>query len=251
MSQNVVFSLANFQPGYCWQGPQQYGTDLISLLTGTVNSTGKLIVGPNAPGPADQDAVWYRTVGGYLEGVYLFLGSWCRPHPVQASTGIRIIYDGAESELWSLDGGDGTNPLVSVPTATTGSFWQRDLNYGSDDGTSIFKFPVGVGVNPTAYDGAAATIIAQGASGGVEKVAIASKEMPNHTHTVPLYQGDSVNHADRINTCDENIFQNANYQSGDTGGDSGDKHTWSHQNMPPWRGVFFAKRTARTMITAS
>lgn len=243
MSANVTFSLAQFQAGYCWQGVQQYANDLVSLLTGTVPSVGKVLVSSNAPAPADRDGIWVRAVGGYLEGIYLYSGGWFRPNPIAPSSSERRLWEGTEADVWAYDGGDGTNPSVTPPTITTGAMWQVDHNYD-------FKFPIGPGTNGTTYDGQPATIIGQGSTGGAEKVALALKEIPSHTHTVPLYQGDSVNHADRINTCDEVTPQNLSYQSGATGGDTGDLHTWSHPNMVPYRGVFFIQRTIRQMIQA-
>jgi len=244
MSATVQFTLAPFQQGYCFTDPQSYANDLVALLSGVVNAAGKVIISDNAPGPSDQDAVWVRTVGGYLEGIYLFLGQWVRPHPIPPSSDERKIWTGSEADVWSYDGGDGTDPGSIAPTSTTGAMWQVDH-------TMDFKFPLGAGTNGTTYDGQPATVVAQGATGGAEKVAIVSKEMPNHTHTVPLYQGDDVNHADRILTTDETTPQNLNYQSGATGGDSGDQHTWSHQNMPPFVAVFFIQRTVRQYYTAS
>ncbi|MBU6231537.1 hypothetical protein KGP36_02615 [Patescibacteria group bacterium] len=251
MSATVQFTLAPFQIGYCFTSPQQYANDIISLLTGTVNTTGKVIVSPNAPGPADQDAVWVRTVGGYLEGIYIYLGGWFRPHPIPASSNVRQIYTGTEASVWAFDGGDGTDPSVTPPTSTTGAMWQVDHNFD-------FKMPIGAGTNSVAYDGNPANSITQGGSttsggqSGEERHILTVPEIPPHTHLV--HQG-LVQHG----TADHGVFQNttsdgqADVVTGYGGGPSPGTNTinTSHQNLPPFLGVFFIKRTLRGFYQAS
>jgi len=243
MSVTVYLNPPGLLPsGYCWSGPQQYLNDIAQLLSVTFSGL-DIIISDSAPAAEDQDKLWARLVGGYLEGIYAYSGGWYRANQTPPTSGERRLWMGTEASVWSYDGGDGTDPGISSPTLTTGAMWEVDHTFD-------FKIPIGPGTNATTYDGQAATVIAQGDTGGAERVAILNKEMPNHTHTVPLYQGDATNHANRINTTDELVAQDLNYQSGATGGDSGDQHTWHHQNLPPYVGCFFIKRTSRQFIQA-
>lgn len=253
MSIPVTFNVGTLPVGFCWTGPQAYAASLFGpggIITGSIPGAGTpVIVSASAPGPSDQDKLWAKLVGGYLEGIYQFNGFWLRPHPLQPTTSFRTIYMGSEAALWLEDGGDGTNPLVSAPTPTTGSFWQRDLTFGADDGSSIFKMPIGVGVNPTAYDGNPATSIGIGATGGEERHLISVSETPPHTHLV--HQGQ-VEHG----ATDHAVFQNTTSDgqldafTGYGGGPTPGTNTVnvSHQNLPPFVGVFFVKRTGRVYI---
>jgi hypothetical protein len=248
---NVTFTLGNFPANFCWVGPQDFANNLIAILTGTVATAGKIIIGPSAPSPTDQDGVWYRTSGGYLEGQYLYLGGWFRPHPVPPSSQSRIIWTDTEAALWSYDGGDGTNPVTTPPTATTGAMWQRDLNFGADDGSQVFRVPVGIGTNPTAYDGNAARVIGVGATGGEERHIQIGTEVGPHTHNT--HRG-LVEHG----AADTAVFQNTTSDGQSdvptiSGGGNPASGTppvtaLSHENMMPWRGVIFAKRTVRAYI---
>lgn len=250
MSLPVSFSLGNFPEGFCWQNPQQYAAALIAILTGTVNASGKVIVSASAPGPSDRDAVWFRTVGGYLEGIYTFLGVWARPHPVPASSASRIIWTDTEANAWAYDSGDGTDPGSIAPTATTGAMWQVD--HGMD-----FTIPMGAGTNSTTYDSQPATSLAQGSTAGAEKVALADKETPYHDHNLvaspPAATGYIIMTSNAggdwgyTGAAHTDIYKTFS----SFGGDPVDFHTWAHSNLPPVKGVFFLKRTSRLYITAS
>ncbi len=266
MSANVVFTLGQFPTGYCWPGPSQYAIDLVNLLTGTVATAGKIIIGPNAPAPSDRDGAWYRLVGGYLEGIYLYNGGWFRPHPIAPASAFRQIWRDTEANLWAADGGDGTNPLVSAPTAVSGSFWQRDLDFGADPGSPggsvVPSIPVGVGTNPTTYDGNPSSVVALnarttsgGASGEERHTQVINELVPHQTYAHVL----RVQHG----SVDTNVFTpltGDSSQQADSltqyGGGPNPANTplptpnVSTNNMPPFLGVFFIKRTIRTYIQA-
>lgn len=226
----------------------------MALLQGSINTAGKVIISGNAPSPADQDGIWVRTVGGYLEGFYTYIGGWFRPHPIPASSQVRTMFAGAESAVWSFDGGDGTNPTVTPPTSTTGAMWQVDHTFD-------FKFPVGPGLNAVAYDGNAASTIVQGGvvtsagNAGEERHVEVAAEVGPHVHN--QFQG-RFQHG----TADTNAFQAgansdgqvaANTVSGGGNPASGTPPVTalSANNMPPFVGIFFCMRTVRQFITAT
>lgn len=250
MSVPVQFTVGNFQTGYCWPGPQQFALDLLGpsgIVTATIPGSGvPVIVQAGAPAPQYQGvALWAKLVSGFLEGTYWYNGGWFRPHPVPPNSQSRLIWMGTEAALWAYDGGDGTNPSVTAPTQTTGAMWQRDTAFGADDGSSIFKVPIGIGVNPTAYNGNPATTLAVGATGGAEKIQLAVSELPSHTHG---------NHAKLVQhgTADTRVYSDATEDAQPdqvtldiTGVTNPNNY---HQNMPPYIGVIFARRTARQFI---
>lgn len=230
----ATVQLANFPANYCWQGPQTYAEDLVQRLLVTVPGSAGIFVGPNAP--VDTTQLWARTVGGYLEGIYLFLGGWYRAHPIPPSSSFRTIYVGTNDAagLWSEDGGDGTNPAGA--TATTGSFWAVDTNFN-------FKIPMGVGTG-ISYDGGAPRNLTLGATLGEERHTLLDTELPPHRH--PLLGGTigaaggaaQFQFAGGSTTLD----YNTDYTSG---------NGLSHENLPPVRGVYIIKRTVRQYYVAT
>lgn len=250
MSVPVQFVVGNFPNSYCWPGPQQFAIDLLGpsgIVTATIPGNGvPLIVQAGAPAPSYQGvAVWGKLVSGYLEGFYWYNGGWLRPHPVPASSQSRIIWMGSEANLWAYDGGDGNNPSVTPPTATTGAMWQRDTVFGADDGSSIFKVPVGIGLNPTAYDGNPALQINQGDTGGEQKHRLTIDKIPSHTHGA---HAKLVQHG----TADTRAYADATEDGQpdqvtlDITGVTNPNN--AHNTMPPYIGCIFAKRTNRQFI---
>lgn len=272
---NVTFDWANLPLGYCWTGPQQYMDDIFALLLGTMPGGGSIIIGDDLPGPDQQtDTAWFRTQSGRLEGIYLFQGVWHRPHPIEPSSDEVIIWKGTEADLWLKDGGDGTDPVSNPPTDFTGAMWQVDTDFE-------FRFPLGIGkgnigTNPVAYSPDAATVVAQGETGGAEKVLLDSTNtgLDTHSHLLGKMRSDSSAQAD-----------NAAFLTGTSAGNSGPARVVrgvgsgiintdlvdetgeklvtadgeravdadplvAHENLPPFRCVVFARRTARKYITA-
>jgi hypothetical protein len=50
--------------------------------------------------------------------------AWLWPHDIPTGSGIRQMWTGTELDLWSYDGGDGTDPAGA--TSTTGAMWAVD-----------------------------------------------------------------------------------------------------------------------------
>jgi hypothetical protein len=237
MSTPVQFTLGNFPVGYCWPGAQQYGADLLALLTGEIaSSTAVWNIGDTTPAPEDQDKPWLRTdANGYVDGVYTYAGGvWCRPHQLPPGSLETRIWRGTLEALRSHDGGDGTE---GDPTETTGAMWVEDTDFA-------FRVPVGVGTNGTAYDGGSANSIALGAAGGEERVVLTVDTMPAHAHskTTTYYNDAGANNPWGSGTSAEPQGTTTWNTDPNGGGDS-------HNNMPPYRGVYFIKRSARKYYT--
>jgi hypothetical protein len=182
-----------------------------------------------------------------------------------------MIWKGTEAALWAYQGGDGTDPASVAPTDFTGAMWQVDTDFE-------FRFPLGIGhsnigTNPVPYAPASNTVVAQGATGGAEKIVITPVD---HTHLVGRMRGDSGATGDdvdfltgatsidltsvtaRVIRCDHDaaVTENISTVSGEylvtkqqekVGGGVPDNITQAQ--MPPYKAVVFARRTARKYLT--
>lgn len=284
MSIPVTLSWGNLSAGYCFTTLDGFKNDIFNLLTASITGMTGVVYGPNTPAPADQDKAWLKTdVYGNPIGWYFFAGGkWVWPHTIVPGTGERRIFrgpnDGTATGLWRYDGGDGTDPAAA--TDTTGGMWMVDTDFG--DSTHVPRVPIGAGTNPTTYNGAAATVINQGDTGGAERVTLDFKEMW-HRHAYADYAlaldanyykighepggalsttAGQVRHltfkavADRTDLVDINgltgkidtmqtdiptndgVIPNNGYTPALAG-------NGAHQNLPPYLGVYFVKRSAR------
>lgn len=266
MSAAVNFSWGNLPDGFCFSTLESYKNDIFNLLEGTVDVTG-IVIGPNTPSVSDQDKLWQKTdAAGRPERLYLFLGSWISLNPRSPSSPERIIWAGAETDLWAYDGGDGTDPGTTPPTLTTGAMWQVDHTFD-------FLIPMGAGTSPVIYDGGSATVLTQGATLGAERVALSDTEIA-HRHINGRFASNAVSEGFFLfDNAVTTITGDGERIPGGGGGTPGSKITndvgaqagdWmvtsevqlgtttrtSHQNLPPVMGVFFGKRTARKFYSA-
>lgn len=123
------------RPGYCPTSWQQLSNDIISgtQLTALIDlGSVTFNFGATTPIPEMRIFPWIRTTDGRL---YTFRdGVWTTPYQYDPGpNGLRLDWeapvDGSASGLWQFGGGDGSDPSVVSPTATTGSFWAVDTNY--------------------------------------------------------------------------------------------------------------------------
>jgi len=217
----------------------------------TANFNG-VVYGENAPASSDWDKLWVRQdSGGNLIRVYTHgsYGVWVSPHPIPVGSLALMIWKGSEAELKAYD--EGVDEAV---TAVTGPFWEIDHDFD-------FKVPVGAGTNGTAYDGNPATVLAVGDTGGEERHVLLEAEMASHKHLMASsHTTDTTSDIDKswediggseaatltpekvIDVTSGDFARVHPYTKTESGLTNRDK---SHQNMPPYRTVYFAKRTAR------
>jgi hypothetical protein len=201
--------------------------------------------GDTTPTPENRVFPWLRTISGSPDRWYVYVGGkWIWPYRVPSGNAEWIIWPHALNLLYSYDGGDGTDPTTTAPTSTTGSFWERATEVDA-------RFLVGMGTLPSG------TIINPASTGGEEKHILSIAELPAHTHgpasdTGPGYFATFKSDYSADNLGNEGVTDQANQQlvgsralTGSTG--SGD----AHNNMPPYYGVVFAKRTVREFYTAT
>lgn len=230
MSANVQLIPGTLPPGFCPTSEQERYNLYFLLATGLLpGNYSTFNFGDSTPGVDDQDKPWIRTIGGKLDGLYSFFnGGWYRPHEIPAgSTGFVCLWEGAAADIATYDGGDN----VAV-TDYSGPFWEIITTWAA-------KMPIGVGTLP------GGTVVNVGDTGGSDEQTLALTNMPPHRHTVPANTliivgsggGGTAGSTFKNNDGTENLMNL-------TGGNS-DGTTEPFDIMPPYRGVYFIRRTAR------
>ena len=172
----------------------------------------------------DDDGNWWAYQGGY----------WARKHSVAAGSAERRIFIGSTAELESYDGGS-----PGTVTQYTGPMWEVDSVFAA-------RFPVGVGT--FAESGTVSVGLTSTSTGvaGEDKHALISAENGPHIHDLVL---DKVSVADTGGVL---RFPNGDSQEQVVpktfATDSSGEGT-PHNNLPPFYGVYFIKRTAREYYT--
>lgn len=221
--------------GYCPINYQTLANDIISGTQATFNSSiGNSFFNYGASTPAlnnqvypwlDQNGNWWVRVNGY----------WARQHPLSPTSAERRVFVGTAADVLSYDGGDGT----ATATQMAGPMWEIDAAFAA-------RFPVGVGAFA-----ASGTVNVNGTStttsiAGEDQHLLTTAEMPSHTHSMTWDSQDTAG-GNQLKTLylgpDANVPNDITKNTGSTGGDV------AHNNLPPFYGVYFIKRTIREYYT--
>lgn len=239
---SVVLQAGTVPPNACFTSVAEMYQLFISITSAYVNGNYSLYnFGESKPSVNDTDKPWIRTVNGFPDRLYVYQnGYWLSPHSVPASGSERRMWVGSLNDLKTYDGG--ANEDVSD---YTGPFWENDTDLSG-------KFPLGVGELPSG------TEVNFGTTGGSETVTLTSGQLPDHEHLGEAYyraHGGVYSNTDPSGLADDTLHENsghttnANYNqfhkagviTTSIKGASGE----AHDNMPPYYGVYFIKRTAR------
>jgi hypothetical protein len=176
-------------------------------------------------------------------------GFWVYKNPVVAGSYERRIFVGTTNDLLSYDGGDGT----AVAGDTSGPMWMVDTLLDA-------RFPVGVGAFAASGSVAVLGTATSTSIVGEDQHLLTTAEMPTHTHQVSIKTfGHGGNDGDRVAadggtsspTLTNNVtaFPSSTLDpdvdaiAANTGGNA------AHNNLPPFYGVYFIKRTSRIYYT--
>jgi hypothetical protein len=221
--------------GYCPLNYQSLANDIISGTQATFNSSiGNSFFNYGASTPAlnnqvypwlDEKGNWWVRVNGY----------WARQHPILVNSPERRIFVGTAADVLSYDGGDGT----AVASQMAGPMWEVDTAFDA-------RFPVGVGAFA-----ASGTVNVNGTTtttsvAGEDQHLLTTAEIPSHTHSMTWDSQDTAG-GNQLKTLylgpDANVPNDITKNTGSTGGDT------AHNNLPPFYGVYFIKRTIREYYT--
>ena len=230
MSTNISLTMGTLSKS-CYEDLQEHAVDLVSQMTGTVlDGSLKYIISETAPGADDRDKLWIKTSSGAPVRQYIFYnGAWVWPHNIPAADGRVIIYTGSAASVDTLDGG-----TSGVAKSASGPFWKIVTELSG-------RFPLGVG---TLESG---TSVAVTDTGGEEKHTLIQDELPDHEHTLTVNEfnnWDSSNASAAQFLLGDQAVQSANSSKPNVTVDGGGSDE-AHNNMPPYYGVYFIKRTAR------
>ena len=234
MSLEIPVQNGNLPAGFCPSTLQEMLAGFTEAQFITLNLGVGTGIQVQSSKPTNTTLPWFQLdSNGNPVRIYWFAnGAWLSKHPLPP--GLSIPWFGTLPTTFVVGGvtyttfDEGTTDPLSP---LSGPFWEVV-------GEIAARVPLACGTLPSTL------VINPGDTGGEEKHILLETEMPRHTHTVPLYAGDSANHANRINTTDETTAQNLNYQSGAAGGDAnGD--TVGHNTLPPYLGMNWLRRTSR------
>ena len=221
--------------GYCPTNYQQLANDVISGTQANFNSSignSFFNFGPTTPALNNQVYPWLDENGNWW--IYQS-GYWLRQHPIAARSAERRIYVGTTTDLQTYDGGN-----TNAPSNWSGPMWEVDTLFEA-------RFPVGVGTFATSGAVSVNGTTTSTAVVGEDKHKLVTAEMPSHTHQI---LDQYINLVQR-GTADSGVFSATNRSEGvanllpttSSGGDA------SHNNLPPFYGVYFIKRTDRVYYT--
>lgn len=251
----------SFRTGYCPANLQQFANDLINGTQATfLIQQGNFLYnyGSVTPTPENRIYPWLYTPNGRW---YTFqFGLWTSPmDPAERVGDFRKIWKPSNgtaiSALWSLDEGDGTDPSVSPPTATTGAAWAVDTDF---DG----KIPCGVGSVATDPVTNVDLNTANTYGEATQSITLDSTHMPEHKHPVGLSASPNTFITTGTNEYSFNVSNGHNLGcqqpavnglQGFTekfGGDAtGAAVPIVVNKLPLVRGVYFIKPTAKIWYT--
>ena len=231
----ITLTAPSLPVNYCPTNYQQLANDIIGGTQATFNSAignSFFNFGPTVPTLNNQIYPWLDENGFW----WVFSnGYWTRRNPVAAGGSERRIYVGTTSDLQTYDGGN-----TNTASDWSGPMWEVDTAFEA-------RFPVGVGTFAASGVVSVNGTTTSTAVAGEDKHTLMVGEVPSHTHQI---LDQYINLVQR-GTADSGVFSATNRSEGtanllpttSSGGGA------AHNNLPPFYGVYFIKRTARIYYT--
>lgn len=111
--------------GFCFKNWQDTLVQFANNMQAVLDGCSFFNYGDTKPDPQYEAYPWLYSVDMQW---YKFSGVWQRPHPYKPGEH-RWEEFTQESDIWSFDGGDGSNPTTTPPSANAGAMWELDHNY--------------------------------------------------------------------------------------------------------------------------
>ena len=238
----ITLTAPSLPANYCPASYQKLANDIIGGTQATFNSTignSFFNFGPTYPAINNRIYPWLDENGQWW--IY-DQGFWVYKNTVAAGGYDRRIFVGTTTDLLSYDGGDGT----ATATPTTGPMWEVDTEFQA-------RFPVGVGA--FVASGAVAVLGKTTSTSivGEDQHTLSAPEIPSHTHSLgangkpAVFWDNFVQEAGGDGNPSYSFNQSVPETSTSTGGVIGGGG--AHNNLPPFYGVYFIKRTIRVYYT--
>lgn len=186
--------------------------------------------GPTTPPAEKQGDPWLKTDSLFKpERWYVFSGGvWIARHGL--APGIIALYMGTEVSVPTFDGGSG-GTIVDV-TESSGPMWLK-----ADEFNARVPVGTGAGTAPTSL------VLSPGDNGGFETHTLTIAELPPHTHDVKIPQDTAVDTNQTLAIQGDNSLKTTVVSEATGGGTA-------HNNLQPYTGGVFIKRTARLFYRA-
>ena len=230
----ITLTAPSLPVNYCPTNYQQLANDIIGGTQATFNSAignSFFNFGPTVPTLNNQIYPWLDENGFW----WVFSnGYWTRRNPVAAGGSERRIYVGTTSDLQTYDGGN-----TNTASDWSGPMWEVDTAFEA-------RFPVGVGTFAASGVVSVNGTTTSTAVAGEDKHTLVTSEIPKHAHSM-TWDSQDTSGGNQLKTLyygpDANVVNDIVKDSGIAGGDA------AHNNLPPFYGVYFIKRTARVYYT--
>jgi hypothetical protein len=220
--------------GFCFEDWQQIANKLVGGATVQFFSTSftTIITSASTPAAVDRDKIWFNTVNNRLYQWNSAVGAWTSKHPTDANSSVRMLWVGSLGDLETFDGG-----AAGTVGDAAGPMWQRDTTFDA-------RFPVGVGTFPST------TAVAVNGTGGEETHVLTEEEMPEHNHSLESDPEVETTWGYKAGAGGSYGAEEGNdtIQTTLTVEDAGEGE--AHNNLPPYIGVYFIKRSSRIFYTA-
>lgn len=230
-------------PYECWpELPQTINVDIVTRIVATLDvEFAGVYVSATTP-PVDQrDKVWFNLTDYEWYRWTPTVGGWARKHRVPPGpSDYRTLWAGLEPDLITYDSGQ-----AGAVSVSTGPIWEVDHDWDN-------RIPIGADTT-----GGTPIVNAPGVETGDREFTLDTTKLPAHTHDMGLERSDlpdSTVEAGRLRDASGNVeWQNTSAtpkigRTRSTGVESADMDPISI--IPPVRGLFVIKRTAREWILA-
>ena len=242
----ITLTPPSFLSGYCPTSYQALANDIIAGTQATFNSSiGNSFFNYGSITPSTDNRIypWLDMDGNWWVWVN---AKWSRRHPIDPTSGasVRQMWVGDPSALNYFDGGDGTS--IVGANYNTGPMWQIDSEFAA-------KFPVGVGTFADSGTTSVAESITSTGVSGEDKHLLIGSEIPEHSHVYTSKHVTQIQALDTGATFNGDMFEATPKDSFISDGPEYTSSKYgdgkSHNNLPPFYGVYFIKRSSRIWYT--